>query len=219
MQDLIVVGAGTSVVVKLIHAINRADERWNLVGFVDDDESKWGTDFCDYPVLGGLIELEAHVDAQVVCFIFGGNIRTRLGVLGRLDETALHYATLVHPTVDLESVDVGEGCIIQGGSWIQSGVGIGRHVGIGPACIVGHDVQIANTAWLGPRVTILGRVEVMEGATLGAGCVIKGDVTIGANSLVGMGAVVMRDVVDNATVVGNPARVLSKDLAEHRHPF
>ena len=45
MKDLIIVGAGTSIIVKLLHEINRFSPEWNFIGFVDDDKSKWGTDF------------------------------------------------------------------------------------------------------------------------------------------------------------------------------
>jgi sugar O-acyltransferase (sialic acid O-acetyltransferase NeuD family) len=221
MKDLIVVGAGTSVIVKLIHAINRQALQWNLLGFVDDDTNKWGKPFFGYPVLGGidLLRSEQYRGALSLCFIYGSTIWTRMKVLRRLDAMGIQYATLVHPSVDLEFVTVGHDCVIQGGSWIQTNISIGNHCGIGLDCVIGHDVTIQDYAWLGPRVTILGRVTVKEGATLGAGAIIKGDITVGEYSLVGMGAVVMEDVPPKTTVMGNPARIINREDLRPRHPY
>jgi sugar O-acyltransferase (sialic acid O-acetyltransferase NeuD family) len=221
MKDLIVVGAGTSVIVKLIHAINQQAPQWNLLGFVDDDTDKWGKPFFGYPVLGGidLLTSEQYGGALSLCFIYGSTIWTRMKVLRRLDAMGIQYATLVHPSVDLEFVTVGHDCVIQAGSWIQTNISIGNHCGVGLDCVIGHDVTIHDYAWLGPRVTVLGRVTVKGGATLGAGAVIKGDVTIGEYSLVGMGSVVISDVPANVTVMGNPARIINRNNQRRRHPY
>jgi sugar O-acyltransferase (sialic acid O-acetyltransferase NeuD family) len=221
MEKLIIAGAETSVIVKLIHAINRHSSLWDLVGFVDDNPKKWGTQFCGYPVLGGIDLLGSgeYREAHALCFIYGGNIWARIGVLNRMEKMNLKFATLIHPGVDLEFVKVGHDCVIQGGCWIQTNISIGNHCGVGLDCVIGHDVTIQNYAWVGPRVTILGRVTVKEGATLGAGAIIKGDVAIGEYSLVGMGAVVIEDVPPKTTVMGNPARVINRDDLRPRHPY
>ena len=220
MQDIIVVGAGTAVIVKMLHAINKHSPEWNLLGFVDDDENKWGTDFYGYPVLGGLEELKkSYSGTKVLCFIYGGDIWTRLSVLGRLDAMRVKYATLIYPGIDFEAVKIGHDCVVQGGCWLQTDVTLGNHSTVGLGSIVGHDVIIDDYAWVGPRVTILGRVHIMKGATLGAGSIIKSDLTVGEYSLVGMGSVVTSNVPNNVTVLGYPARVMARGEHWKRHPF
>jgi len=219
MQDLVIIGAGTAVIVKMLHAINKHSPQWNLLGFVDDDEKKWGTDFYGYPVLGGFEELKKLCNTKVLCNIYGGDIWTRLKVLERLEPMDLEYASLIYPGVDLESASVGYGCVIMGGSWIQTDVTLGNHTCIGLNCTIGHDAVIDDYAWIGPGSTILGRVHIKEGATLGAGATIKGDITVGKYSLVGIGSVVIKDVLAKATVMGNPARVININNQSRRHPY
>jgi sugar O-acyltransferase (sialic acid O-acetyltransferase NeuD family) len=221
MKRLVVTGAGTSVIIKLVHAINRHQPTWDLVGFVDDDPGKKGALIHGYPVMGGLdlLATEDLADAYTVCFIYGGNIQTRLQVIDRLDAMDATYATLVHPSVDLDLVTSGTDCVIQSGSHIQSDVAIGDHCGVGLEAIIGHDVSVGDKVWIGPRATVLGRVKIEEGATLGAGCVIKGNVTVGSFAMVGMGAVVVHDVPAGTTVFGNPARVINRGALDTRHPY
>ena len=106
MKDLIIYGAGTSVIVKLLHAINRHSPQWNCVGFVDDDEAKWGKDFYGYPVLGGsdLLASEKYKNTFVVCFIYGRDIGIRMEALKKLNQKDLQYGSLIHPEVNLEFV-------------------------------------------------------------------------------------------------------------------
>lgn len=77
---------------------------------------------------------------------------------------------------------------------------------IGHDCIVGADVEMAPGAVLG------GGVWVGDGAHIGINATVRPETSIGAGAVVGCGAVVLNDVPAGATVVGNPARVLVKEL-------
>jgi UDP-2-acetamido-3-amino-2,3-dideoxy-glucuronate N-acetyltransferase len=127
-----------------------------------------------------------------------------------------------------EGAEVGEGCVVGRGAYIDTGVRIGRNsklenyalvfapaelgdgVFVGPAAVLTNDVypRAVNPdgtlkrghAWKAVGVT------VREGASIGARAVVVGGVAIGQWALVGAGAVVTRDVADHALVVGVPAR-------------
>lgn len=57
-------------------------------------------------------------------------------------------------------------------------------------------------------------ITVEDNVWIGGSATILGGVTIGKNAIVGAGAVVTKDVEPNTIVVGNPARVLRKIIAE-----
>jgi serine O-acetyltransferase len=44
------------------------------------------------------------------------------------------------------------------------------------------------------------------------GATVFGGITIGDNVTIGAGAVVFDDIPSNSTVVGNPARIIAKDV-------
>ena len=51
-----------------------------------------------------------------------------------------------------------------------------------------------------------------DNVSLGANVTIIGNVTIGNNVVIGAGSVVVKDVPDNCVVVGNPGRIITKNL-------
>lgn len=55
MKDLYIIGAGGfgREVAWLVERINEVNSIWNLKGFIDDNESLWGSTEGEYPVLGG----------------------------------------------------------------------------------------------------------------------------------------------------------------------
>ena len=58
----------------------------------------------------------------------------------------------------------------------------------------------------------LEKTEIKNGASIGAGSVIMCGVTIGEYAVVGAGAVVTNDVPSHSLVIGNPAKIIKRDL-------
>ena len=54
-KDLVLFGAGGSgrEIARLVEKINDEENTFNLLGFVDDNESLWGQNLNGIPVLGG----------------------------------------------------------------------------------------------------------------------------------------------------------------------
>lgn len=221
MKKLIIAGASNPGSIKLVHDINAKTPTWDLIGFVDDDPKKWGTDFFGYPVLGeiALLQERKYLDAYTVCCIYGGSILTRVKVIQKMSDMGLKFATLIHPSVTTQQVEIGEGCMVNEGCILNYGVKIGNHCVLNFKVLIGHETVLEDTVFCAPRVTIPGRVRVRRGATLGIGSVLNGDITIGEYAMVGLGSVVFKDVPDRCTVVGNPARVVLRDSTQSRHPL
>jgi serine O-acetyltransferase len=90
------------------------------------------------------------------------------------------------------------------------------HRGIGVVIhedsIIGKNVLIRSHVVIGGSGVKDGVAVVCDGAELGAGAKIIGKVSIGYNAIVGANAVVLNDVPDNVTVVGNPAKIVRKNI-------
>jgi len=221
MKNLIIAGASNPGSIRLVDAINAKSPTWNLIGLVDDDLNKWGTDFWGYPVLGeiALLQEPKYRDTYTVCSIYGGSISARLKVIEKMSDMGVKFATLIHPMVYTEHVEIKEDCIINEGCMLNYGVKIGNHCILNLGVSIGHETVLEDTVFCSPRVTITGRVRVKYGVTLGVGSVINGDITIGEYAMVGMSAAVFKSVPDRSTVVGNPAQVILQDSTRSRHPL
>jgi sugar O-acyltransferase (sialic acid O-acetyltransferase NeuD family) len=213
-EPLVLVGAGGfgRESAELVRAVNEASEgpRWELVGFVDDDEELWGRSVSGTPVLGGIDSLADRPDARVVlCTGHPGNFRSKERIARRLDLAPERYATLVHPGAVLpESCRVGHGTVVMAGCVITVDVELGDHVGVMPQAVFTHDDRLEDFVTVGAGVRVAGAVRVREGTYLGSGCLVRENLTIGPWALVGMGAVVTRDVPAGEVWVGAPARFL-----------
>lgn len=81
---------------------------------------------------------------------------------------------------------------------------------VGDNLFVGHGATIGKG-----RPAMDGRVYPIIGnnVEIYANAVVFGGITIGNNVKIGAGAVVNKDVPDNCTVVGNPGKIILKDIS------
>ncbi len=207
MKDIYIIGAGGfgREVAWLIERINEKEPTWNLKGFIDDNEEKWGTTEDGYPVVGGSEYLSKLEDVYAVCAV--GSSRIRKIIIEKLKDNNVKFATLIDPSViKSKRVEIGEGSIICAGNILTVDIKIGKHVIINLDCTVGHDVELGDYDTLYPSVNVSGMTKVGECTELGTGTQIIQGKTIGANTIVGAGTVVVKDIQEPGTYVGSPAR-------------
>ena len=207
MKDLYIIGAGGfgREVAWLVERINETSPTWNIKGFIDDNESLWGTEEDEYKVVGGCEYLKSLGDVYAVCAV--GSARIRKAIIGKLKFSGVKFATVIDPSVILSKrVEVGEGTIICAGSIITVDIKIGNHVIINLDCTFGHDDIISDYVTVYPSVNVSGNVTVGECCELGTGTQIIQGKSIASNTIVGAGAVVVRDCIECGTYVGSPAR-------------
>ena len=96
---------------------------------------------------------------------------------------------------------------------VKTGVSLWDGVELEDDVFVGPDVSFCNDRHprSGNRDFILEKILVRRGASIGAGAVILPGVEIGELAMVGAGAVITKDVPPLVTVVGNPARILTRE--------
>ena len=211
LQDLVIVGAGgtSREVADAVDAINRQEQRWNLLGFLDDDAEKQGKSIDGIPVLG-TIAAASRYDAQFLIGIASWrNPEARPAIVARLGLPRQRYATIIHPSAQISShAVIGMGTAVLQNVVITPGTVIGDHILILQNVTMAHDQMVEDYVTIASCATIAGLVKLRAGCYLGAGCTIMNGITVNARSLVAVGAVVMNDVPTGRTVAGHPARLL-----------
>ena len=208
MKNIVIIGAGgfAREVAWLIEEINKKNEQWNILGFIDDDTENNGKSLNGYKIIGNTDYLN-EMNKNIYAVIAIGNGKIRKKVVEKLKKRK--FGILIHPNVSIsDSISIGEGSIICSGNILTVNINIGKHVIINLDCTIGHDAVIENFSTFLPGTNLSGETIVEECSTLGTGSTVIQGVKIGKNVMVGAGAVVIRDISDDSTAVGNPARII-----------
>lgn len=208
MKDIIIFGAGGfgREIQWLIERINEKEERWNLLGYIDDGEAP-GTEVNGYQVLGGIDKLnEFDEETAVVCAV--GSARVREKIINRIKEMGdYQFPNLIHPDVQMsDSVTFGEGNIVCAGNILTVNIAVKDFVIINLSCTVGHDAILESFVTVYPGVNISSCTIINKGVELGTGSKIIQGIEIAENTIVGEGAVVVRNLPPNCTAMGIPAK-------------
>ena len=120
-----------------------------------------------------------------------------------------------HIARGLTGIEIHPGATIGRRVFIDHGFGvvIGETAEIGDDCTIYQGVTLGGTSLSKgtKRHPTLGR-----GAIIGAGAKVLGSFTVGEGAKVGSNAVVVKEVPPGATAVGNPARVIEKEVLSSR---
>ncbi|MFQ7110035.1 MAG: acetyltransferase [Anaerovoracaceae bacterium] len=208
MKDLVIIGAGGfgREVADTVKRINDENSKYNLIGFIDDDESVVGNEINGIEVLGNTEFLKRKInnDVRAAIAIASSDIKK---YVASLLKGYVVWENIIDPTVIIsESNIMGVGNIIQPFVVINANSKIGNHCTINYGCGLGHDVILDDYVSLMPMCNVTGNVHLNESVYLGADVCIIPSVNIEKESIVGAGTTVIKDIVETGTYVGNPAR-------------
>ncbi len=207
MEDLIIIGTGNSDIVRLIEDINLEKKRFNLIGFLEKDAERVGTDVLGYPVIGNddLLFNELK-DVSVVNNVFG-NSSTRQNVCNQLHHkyNIQKFPNLIHPTVSTNHISFGIGNIIYEYVSLATKVQIGDFNLIFPLASIAHEAKIGSIVLLAPGATIGSRTVIGNRVMVGYNAVINMGKKVCDDGFVGAGAVVIDSISEPERVFGNPA--------------
>jgi serine O-acetyltransferase len=120
-----------------------------------------------------------------------------------------------HIARGLTGIEIHPGATIGRRVFIDHGFGvvIGETAEIGDDCTIYQGVTLGGTSLFkgAKRHPTLGR-----GVIIGAGAKVLGAFTVGEGAKVGSNAVVVKEVPPGATAVGNPARIIEKEILSSR---
>ena len=122
---------------------------------------------------------------------------------------ACPWVSLIHPSVDVFGVTLGENCFVPEGCILAYGARLGDFVACRFGVIVSHDVVVGSHVSLSVRATLAGHTQIEDECFIGASSTVV-RARVGRGSVVG--AVVLQDVVPGSTVVGVPARPVRAKL-------
>jgi sugar O-acyltransferase (sialic acid O-acetyltransferase NeuD family) len=215
-QPLVIVGVSGNAydLLDIVEAINAERPRWEVVGFLDDTRGPWAVHL-GWPILGPLCEASRWAGCSFINAIGSdASFRRRPEIVAATGLSPERFATLIHPAATVSRrARLGRGVYVNYGVSVAGGVVVGDHVALAPGAIIGHDTIIEDYSVIAPGAVVSGFVHLEGPCYIGARAVIRQRQRVGAGALVGMGAVVVHDVAANTTVVGNPARLLRREVS------
>src|ERR1700732_3096903 len=181
-----------------------ASESCTVVGILDDDKTKAGTEVLGVLVShspGGLKALLETFEFDHVAIGIGDNY-ARYNKFQEVKSCGLKAMNVIHPGAHISRfVRLGVGITILAGAVIED------NACVNPAASIDHDNLLEASCHIFPNATLTGGVRVGPFAYVGSGAVIAPNLTVGKYSSVGAGAVVLAGVAEGTVVFGVPAKV------------
>jgi len=206
MKDLIIVGAGGlgREVLQWAKDCNRANECWNIKGFINDIPDALDGLSCSHPIIGSIENWEPADNEVFACAIADPEGKHK--VTRKLKSRGAVFCTVIHPTAIVgEHNTLGEGLLMYPYSRVTANCTIGNFVTILSSGI-GHDVQIGDYTTISSYCTIAGHVRIGEKVFVGNNSTLIPKTLIEDNVFIGAGSVVVSNLKKGSRVMGNPAR-------------
>lgn len=211
MKKLIIVGAGGlgREVAQYVKDINAAqtDDEYEILGFVDEDETKKGIIYNNIKVLGGLevlSDLTNNKEIYIFCAIAKPACKKEISE--KLKKYKCQSINLIHPTSYVaDNIILGTNVLIAPLCVLTTNIIIGNYVHLNPQCGIGHDTVIDDYVTCYWNVNTGGFVHISEMSELGSKTFIKQNVLVGKHVVSGAGAVIVKNVPSKMTVKGIPA--------------
>lgn len=199
-------GLGKDISV-IIDEINKIEQIYDFIGYFDDN--------LDYSsnegYLGGIKELNSYTEEIDLVLAFGSS-NTLFSVRSAINSDNISFPNLIHPDaiVDKDTLEQGEGNVINAGTVIGRDVVLGDFNIINSNCIIGHDVKFNSYNVVSPQVAVSGNVQIHSKTFLGLNCsivqgvIIEDEVSIGAKSLI------LKKAKKGRSYFGIPAVIIKK---------
>jgi sugar O-acyltransferase (sialic acid O-acetyltransferase NeuD family) len=209
-MDMILYGAGGHA--KTVAAVVESLPKFRIVGFLDDDQRKHGTEHFGYPVLGDWKKLsEQPLSGVEYAFAAVGDNQCRAVFSRKLVSQGKTLVTLVDPqAVLLRGAALRSGTVVFPRAVIGADARVGKGAIISIGAVLSHDSQVGDYSHLAPGVTLGGGARVGNYSFLGINAVVLPGVEIADHVVIGANALVNHDLPSGVTAVGSPARIIKR---------
>ena len=213
MEQIAIYGAGGfgQEVACILHAINKIEPRWEIIGFFDDNASLAGKTLRYGKVLGGIEKLNSRQEPLAIVMAIA-SAKTLEIVLNKINNPNIKFPNIIAPDVlfyDYADVTFGVGNLIGFRCLVSYNTKFGNFNLFNNDVFVGHDTSIGNFNIFNPSVRISGEVEIGNLNFFGVSSVVLQQKKIGNNTLIATNSVIMRNTADNCKYLGNPAMRIS----------
>jgi len=197
---VILVGAGGHALV-LLDALVLSGRQ--VLGLVDADQARHGSEILGFRVLGDDEVLRRHGPGSVQLVNAVGSVRSmqqRKRIYDTFVGQGHSFASVVHPTATVsQHAVISAGAQVMAGSVIQARARIGENSIINTGATIDHGCQVGAHVHVAPGVTLSGDVTIGDESHIGVGATVVQGVRIGTGCMVTAGAVVVNDLADGRT--------------------
>ncbi len=209
MTTLYLCGAGNCEGVRLALSINQKQARWDRIILLDDDPAKHGQSILGVEIAGpfGMLE-QANPECSEVANLVTRTPVKRWSARRRIEAHNLPFATLVHPSVDIDGVAFGQDVTVYQNAIVSPRVTVEEGSVIWMGAAVGQESRLGRCCIVGPHAVISGRVQLEDGVYVGTNATILPELKVGPWATIAAGSVAMQHVPAGATVLGVPGKVV-----------
>ncbi|QHI72081.1 NeuD/PglB/VioB family sugar acetyltransferase [Aminipila terrae] len=209
MKKLVIIGAGGfgREVADTVRRINAVSSTYEIIGFVDDDNSVLGKTINDIKIVGNKEWLKTFALGQEVYAVMAiASADVKRKISDYLADTVV-WENIIDPSALISQyAKLGRGNVFQPYVVIGPNTKIGDHCMFNLRTNMGHDAQAEDFVSVMSMCDITGGVILREGAYLATSVSIVPQLEIGRNAFVCAGAVVLKNVEEDARVIGYPAK-------------
>jgi len=196
---IIIIGAGGfgKEVLSTILECNKIKEQFDILGFVDDDQSLKDSSVNNFPVLGNLNWFLKSDLFPLACYVAIGDPKIRKEIILKLKSHDINFPKIIHPTVSIsEHSFIDDGTIIQRGSILSTNIKIGKFANFNST--IGHDCILDDFVTISPGCNVSGENFLEEGVFFGSGVVTSDKLKIGKWSHIGAGSIITKNIPKNS---------------------
>ena len=212
-KKILIFSAGSAgrEVFQLILNINKLQNEWEVIGYVDNDTNKIGKTIDDIQVYSTANKPKKK-EIYAMCGIMNGAIRKKI-FNEEIIKNEYKLTNLIHPLVEKpKCFKTGLGNIIFGNVHISFEVDIKNFSIISNFCDLGHNLIANNYFTIMPSVIIGGNCEIGEQTLIGSGAMIHPGIKIGSNCTIGMGTLITSNIKNNTSVINYPRQATKKNI-------